>query len=84
VAGHDATHVRDYRMQTSADLEILTRAAQESRVVISADTDFGTLLATHEENLPDVEADLIAGAAVVFEETRIRVRRLPIGGPARE
>jgi predicted nuclease of predicted toxin-antitoxin system len=29
-AGHDATHVRDYGMQTSADQDILARAAQES------------------------------------------------------
>ena len=91
-------------MQAATDQEILTRAALESRVVVSADTDFGTLLATREEALPSavlfrhgaerrpdrqiqlllanlsvVEADLNAGAIVVIEQTRIRVRRLPIG-----
>jgi predicted nuclease of predicted toxin-antitoxin system len=101
--GHNAAHVRDYGMQTSTDQEILARAAVENRVVISAGSDFGTLLAASENALPSVilfphgterrpnrqlqlllanlsavEADLQSGAIVVFEQTRIRVRRLPI------
>ena len=43
-AGHDAAHVRDYAMQMATDSAILDRAHDEGRIVVSADTDFGTLL----------------------------------------
>lgn len=104
-AGHDALHVRDLGMQAASDEEIFDRAAADNRAVVSADTDFGTLLATRNEtkpsvvllrrisqrrptvqvevlsaNLPDVEKALLAGAVVVIEEHRVRVRRLPIFG----
>lgn len=35
-------------------------------------------------NLPNFEAELEAGAVVVIEQTRIRVRTLPIGGTQKE
>ena len=102
-AGHDASHVRDDGLQTADDETIFERARQERRVVVSADTDFGTLIAMREQrepsiilfrrisqrrpqkqlsllliNLPALESVLADGSLVVFEESRLRIRSLPI------
>lgn len=53
-AGHDAVHVRDCQMHDAADELIFAKAARESRVIVSADTAFGTLLALRKVGEPSV------------------------------
>ncbi len=90
-------------MLRASDTEILVRALDEDRVIVSADTDFAMLLATRREARPSlvlfrhpmrspegqadqllaslhaIEEPLNQGSIVVVEESRLRIRRLPIG-----
>lgn len=102
-AGHEAEHVRPLGFSKASDDEVMALAVERSAFVVSADTDFGTLLSEsgatgpsillfrlreHRrasalvslmlDNLDAVTDDLEAGAVVVIQDQRIRVRRLPI------
>jgi predicted nuclease of predicted toxin-antitoxin system len=52
--GNDVIHARSLGMSTSSDLAILEAAARNARVVVSADTDFGDLLARTNAGSPSV------------------------------
>ena len=51
-SGHDAIHVRDYGLHGAEDPVILGRAADEERVLVSADSDFAMLLAVWRRSKP--------------------------------
>lgn len=53
-AGHEAVHVRDIGLNHATDEDIFERAASEDFVLVTADTDFGTLLARRSMSKPSL------------------------------
>jgi predicted nuclease of predicted toxin-antitoxin system len=53
-AGHEAVHVADVGMRSAGDAALIEFAAEGDFVLVSADTDFGALLATSGAAAPSV------------------------------
>ncbi len=101
--GHDVVHLREQGLQRLPNGDIFQKAADEDRVVLTFDLDFGEILAgsagqivsvilfrlhnTRSERvnerlskvIDESAKELTDGAIVVVEESRHRVRKLPIG-----
>ena len=76
-AGHEAIHVLDYEMHAATDEAVFERAAVESRVVVSADIDFGTLLALREAISPSVILFRAASLRRAHDQVALILRALP-------
>lgn len=53
-SGYDAIHLREGGLQRLPDSQILAKAKQENRIVLTFDLDFADLLAASRQNLPSV------------------------------
>lgn len=53
-AGHDAVHVRALALHAATDEVVFQAAVDQERVLISADTDFGTMLILRKATRPSV------------------------------
>ena len=85
VAGHDVTHVRDYGLAAAPDAQVFDLATREDRVIVSADTDFGALLALWghpkpsfvllrrpTENRPEAQVKLLLRLLADYEDDLLR------------
>ena len=52
--GHDAVHLIDEAIGRASDFEIMDKALNEQRIILTHDLDFGKLLAFSGEKLPSV------------------------------
>jgi predicted nuclease of predicted toxin-antitoxin system len=101
--GHDAIHLSQQGLGRLADEEIFAKATAEGRIIVTADLDFGAIIARTGTQavsvivfrlanlkadhvvtllrrvLAKATADLNRGAVVIVEETRVRIRHLPLG-----
>jgi predicted nuclease of predicted toxin-antitoxin system len=53
-AGHDAVHVRERNLHHANDEVIFDASAAEDRILVSADTDFGSILTLRRQKHPSV------------------------------
>jgi predicted nuclease of predicted toxin-antitoxin system len=66
-AGHDCTHVNELGLGGQPDEQIMATADRENRILVSADTDFGELLAN---------APVLAPSVILLRRTDKQARSL--------
>jgi predicted nuclease of predicted toxin-antitoxin system len=89
--GHAAVHLRDEGLQRLPDDEIVTKAKNEQRVIITHDLDFGRIVTLRLTDmsprvvnralsavLDDAAGALREGALVTVTDGGIRIRTLPV------
>jgi predicted nuclease of predicted toxin-antitoxin system len=74
---HDAIHVADIGLLSASDPEIMDVAARENRVLITADSDFGALLAVGSLAAPSVLLLRSADHLRPAEQAALIVANLP-------
>ncbi|WP_018635454.1 DUF5615 family PIN-like protein [Parafrankia elaeagni] len=75
-AGHDVLHVRDVELGAADDTTVLGFARDERRVLISADTDFGGILARSGLDSPSVILFRREGGRRPVEQIRLLLANL--------
>jgi predicted nuclease of predicted toxin-antitoxin system len=76
-AGHEAVHVADIGMISASDGAILRHAAASGQVIVSADTDFGELLAVAGVAKPSVVLLRSADHLTPEQQAALVVANLP-------
>ncbi len=98
----DVKHLRDEKLLTLPDDQIIIKAKIEGRIILTCDLDFGDLLAASKDSFPSVilfrlnnyspininkklswilkeELEALSeGVILIVEESRYRIRKLPI------
>ena len=75
--GHDAIHVRDIGLGRADDPVVMERAEAEGRVVVSADTDFGAILARSGKRAPSVILLRTVGQRRAWSQAALILANLP-------
>ena len=76
-SGWDVVHVRQLGLKSAPDTEVLARAELERRVLVSADTDFGTLLAASAAAGPSVVLLRTGSGRRAEQVARLLIANLP-------
>lgn len=78
--GHQASHVADEGLITAADEIILAHASATGQVIVSADSDFATLLAFARIARPSVVLLRSADHLTPMEQADLLLANLPVSG----